>query len=64
MTDRMTTEEAATYLRYAVRTLQQWRYQGRGPVYLKVGRLVWYRKQDLDRWEEQVATIIKPRKVI
>ena len=40
--------EAAEFLRCSVRTLQYWRYVGGGPVFVKVGRRVLYRQQDLD----------------
>jgi hypothetical protein len=33
-------------------TLEIWRVQGRGPKYIKVGRLVRYRESDLDAWLE------------
>jgi hypothetical protein len=39
---------AATYLCVKAITLQWWRTMGRGPVYLKVGRRVLYRKSALD----------------
>ena len=32
------------------RTLQRWRLEGFGPKFLKLGRLVRYRRSDLDRW--------------
>ena len=32
------------------RTLQRWRLEEVGPKFLKLGRLVRYRKSDLDRW--------------
>ena len=32
------------------RTLSQWRYLGRGPRYMKVGRLVRYRRSDVETW--------------
>ena len=35
------------------RTLQRWRLEGVGPTYLKIGRLVRYRKSDLDNFLEQ-----------
>lgn len=44
----MTEKEAAAYTGFAVRTLQAWRFQCRGPVYLKVGRSVRYCMKDLD----------------
>jgi Helix-turn-helix domain len=33
------------------RTLEQWRWQGRGPRYLKIGRRVIYRMSDIDAFE-------------
>lgn len=32
------------------RTLQRWRLEGTGPVFVKVGRLVRYRRSALDAW--------------
>jgi Helix-turn-helix domain len=31
-------------------TLRQWRYLGRGPAFVHVGRHIRYRRHDLDRW--------------
>lgn len=55
----MTEEEAAAYLRYAPRSLQQWRKDGciimkRGqetapPYYRRAGKIV-YERNDLDSW--------------
>jgi predicted site-specific integrase-resolvase len=28
-------------------TLVQWRHEGRGPAFLKIGRLAYYRRQDV-----------------
>ena len=33
------------------RTLEQWRWQGRGPRYLKIGGRVVYREQDIEAFE-------------
>jgi hypothetical protein len=33
------------------RTLEQWRWQGRGPRYLKIGGRVVYRQQDIEAFE-------------
>lgn len=41
---------AAKLIGVAPETLVQWRYQKRGPCFLKVGRLVWYRRADLSAW--------------
>ena len=48
--DLLTTEEAAEYLHLSPRTLERYRVTGEGPKYLKVGRRVFYRRGDLDRW--------------
>jgi len=36
----------------SVRTLQGWRLRGGGPVYVKTGRSVRYRRRDLIDWIE------------
>jgi hypothetical protein len=42
--------EAAAILSVPRRTLQQWRYLGRGPVYFKLGQTVRYSRTDLTRF--------------
>lgn len=39
----------------SVKTVQKWRQTGRGPTYVKVGRLVRYRQSDLQAWLDQQA---------
>ena len=46
----LTTPEAAAYLRIKPTTLEQQRWRGEGPRYLKLGRSVRYRRDDLDRY--------------
>ncbi|MEI2415488.1 helix-turn-helix domain-containing protein [Orrella sp. JC864] len=46
---RMDRANAARYLGRAKGTLAAWAIQGKGPKYIKRGR-VWYRKEDLDAW--------------
>lgn len=57
--DRLIDEkEAASYLRYSVRALQNWRVRGVGPMFVKVsGRSVRYTRSDLQKWiaEKRVA---------
>jgi Helix-turn-helix domain len=52
--DRLITEqEAADFLRYSVRALQNWRLRGGGPEYVRVSRRsVRYRRRELIRWVE------------
>lgn len=40
--------ELAARLGVSRSTLQSWRYHGRGPRYVKIGRLVRYRNADVD----------------
>lgn len=45
--------EAASILCYSVRALQNWRYRGGGPLFVKVSsRSVRYRRCDLTKWVE------------
>lgn len=37
----------------SLRTLQRWRWQGKGPAYLKLGGRVVYRLRDVELWEER-----------
>ena len=48
----LTTPEAAAYLNLQPTTLEQWRWNGRGPRFSKLGRSVRYRKKDLDDFLE------------
>lgn len=47
-TTLMTVNQAADYLGLAVSTLNKWRCHGGGPVFIKMGRAVRYRTEDLD----------------
>jgi len=52
--DLLNTEQAATYLGVTARTLEVWRCTKRHAIpYIKVGRLVKYRKAELDHWLTQ-----------
>jgi hypothetical protein len=43
---------AAEKIGVAVQTLRNWRHQRRGPAYLKLGRSVRYRLDDLNKFME------------
>lgn len=45
-----TTRQAAKYLGLSISTLNKWRCYGFGPKYLKLGRAVRYRQEELDRY--------------
>lgn len=53
--DQLVTEkEAARFLGYSVRALQNWRLRGGGPQYVKVSsRSVRYRRRDLHKWTDE-----------
>ena len=51
----MTETSAASYLAgkekpLSVKTVQRWRLDGKGPQFLKIGRLVRYAQEDLDKY--------------
>lgn len=43
-------QELADMLQVPLQTLGQWRYLGRGPAYIKVGRHVRYRSVEVEQW--------------
>ena len=53
--DRLINEqEAASFLGFSVRALQNWRLRGGGPEYVRVSRRsVRYRRRDLVRWADE-----------
>ncbi len=52
--DRLITEtEAAQFLGYTIRALQNWRTRGGGPYFVKVSaRSIRYRRRDLISWAD------------
>lgn len=48
VTTVMTVNQAAIYLGLAVSTLNKWRCHGGGPMFIKMGRAVRYRVEDLE----------------
>ncbi|MGE0724344.1 MAG: helix-turn-helix transcriptional regulator [Alphaproteobacteria bacterium] len=47
----LTAEETAAYLRTTERTLQDWRLDGTGPQFIRIGhRSIRYRKSAVDAW--------------
>ena len=46
----MDTREAADYLRLSPATLNEWRTKGKGPKFVRMGRAVRYRQEDLDEY--------------
>jgi hypothetical protein len=50
ITSAIDTAGAAQRTGLAIKTLEIWRCQGRGPAFVKAGRRVVYRVCDLDEW--------------
>jgi predicted site-specific integrase-resolvase len=52
----LTTEELAERLGgdFSVRTLEDWRLDGKGPKFIRPGGKVRYRLADIEAWEESV----------
>jgi Helix-turn-helix domain len=46
----LTEVQAADYLKLSMRTLQAWRVKGTGPQFVRAGRAIRYRRQDLLVW--------------
>jgi hypothetical protein len=46
----VTEREASHYINLTVAYLRKARQQGRGPAYLRIGRTIRYRIEDLDAW--------------
>lgn len=43
-------QDAGVYIGYTPSALRAWRSQGRGPAYIRIGRSIRYRVEDLDDW--------------
>lgn len=55
--DRLINEtEAASFLGYSIRALQNWRVRGGGPKFVKVSsRSIRYRRRDLISWANRLT---------
>ena len=49
----LTTQEVADLLNVRRTTLEAWRSRGGGPKFMKLGRVVRYRRKDVDQWLEE-----------
>ncbi|MGH6661159.1 MAG: helix-turn-helix transcriptional regulator [Rhodospirillales bacterium] len=52
-TSYLTQHEAAAYLRLSPRTLERHRVAGTGPAFVKAGRRILYRRDEIDAWAAQ-----------
>ena len=48
----MNEDQTAEYLGISPKTLQAWRFRGRGPIFRKIGRLCKYAETDLEAYIE------------
>jgi hypothetical protein len=55
MTPLLTEKEAAGKLVMSVAALRRWRLEMRGPTFVRVGRRIRYREEDLESWVEANA---------
>lgn len=60
MTALLTPPEASELLAVSVNTLRHWRNHRTGPAYVKVGRTVRYRNEDLEQWIAR--QMVRPRR--
>jgi predicted DNA-binding transcriptional regulator AlpA len=52
--DHIDTEDfTAKRLHMSLSGLRKWRAQGKGPPYLRMGKLIRYRRSDVDRWLQE-----------
>ena len=49
--DKLTQEQLARRWQVSPRTLEQWRWLGKGPRFLKIGARVLYREEDIEEYE-------------
>lgn len=57
----LTITEAAERLRVPVETLRYWRQKGSGPASFRMGRRVFYRAAELDRYVNELAEAVPVR---
>lgn len=48
----LNTDQAASLLNISPRTLERWRFEGKGPSFRKFGRRAMYAQTDLVEWAE------------
>jgi excisionase family DNA binding protein len=56
MQDLLTEREVARQIKVSLASLRKWRVERRGPQFVKVGALVRYRPEDVERWMATLPT--------
>ena len=54
--------DAARELNVKPQTLGVWRYRGQGPVYVKIGKLVFYRPSDIRAYV--ASRVVRPTEAV
>ena len=62
--NRLTEEELATYWGVARYTLQKWRYNGQGPMYIKIGGKIRYTKEAIIEYEKNRVFLSTSKRVL
>lgn len=63
MSRYLTTDQLASRLSLSPKTLERWRFEGRGPAFLKFGARVVYDAETVDRWAADQERHITTRRV-
>jgi predicted DNA-binding transcriptional regulator AlpA len=58
--DLLDTPDLATELKASEPTIISWRRLGTGPDFIRVGRMIRYRRTDVDRWLQEHTQRLSP----
>jgi excisionase family DNA binding protein len=58
----LTLRQASEYLGISQAALRTWKRRGKGPTFFRAGKLLRYRKYDLDAWIEEQLVDPKQKK--
>ena len=56
----LTPKDLSARWHIATRTLDNWRWRGEGPKYLKIGGRVIYRLEDIEAYETEQLRLVEP----
>lgn len=59
--DLLTDKEVSAILGVTVAALAQWRHRGQGPVFVREGRWIRYRRSDVGAWVSRCADLTASR---
>lgn len=58
--DLVDTEGLAQYLGKEKRTIEDWRLDGKGPDFIRIGRSIRYRGSEIRRWLDSQVVKVNP----